>query len=73
MVSEEHYRKPERMYHTRPISSGTARAVGRLVHISRRLFIGEAKVVDGDGREIARGSGTFMRSSIALTPEIGYR
>ena len=24
------------------------------------------------GREIARGSGTFLPSTIALTPEIGY-
>ncbi len=61
------------IYLTRPIAAGEMRAVGRVVHASRRLFIGEAELADGDGREIARGSGTFMRSSLQLTPEIGYR
>jgi hypothetical protein len=28
--------------------------------------------VDSAGRIVARGTGTFMRSEIPLTPEIGY-
>ena len=60
------------LYLTRPISEGEMRALGRVVHHSRRFFIAEAEVVDSEGREIARGSGTFMASTIPLTPEIGY-
>lgn len=60
------------LYLTRPISKGEMKAVGRVVHHSRRFFIAEAEVVDSKGREIARGSGTFMPSTIPLTPEVGY-
>jgi len=60
------------LYLTRPISEGEMRAIGRVVHHSRRFFIAEAEVVDSEGREIARGSGTFMASTIPLTPEVGY-
>jgi uncharacterized protein (TIGR00369 family) len=61
------------VYLTRPISEGTITAKGRVVHSSRRLIIADAEAVDGEGRPLARGTGTFMRSKIALTPEIGYR
>jgi len=60
------------LYLTRPISEGEMRATGRVVHRSHRLFIAEAEVVDSDGREIARGSGTFMPSTIPLSPDVGY-
>jgi uncharacterized protein (TIGR00369 family) len=60
------------VYLLRPISSGTMRATGRVMHASRRLFVAEAELVDDDGRKIAAGSGTFMRSTIALGPEVGY-
>jgi uncharacterized protein (TIGR00369 family) len=60
------------VYMTRPISEGEMKATGRVVHRSRRLFIAESQLVDSGGREIGRGSGTFMRGSIPLSPEIGY-
>jgi uncharacterized protein (TIGR00369 family) len=60
------------LYLTRPISEGEMKAIGRVVHHFRRFFIAEAEVVDSEGREIARGSGTFMASTIPLTPEVGY-
>lgn len=60
------------LYLTRPISRGDITATGHVVHRSQRLFIAEAELVDADGREIARGSGTFMRSTISLSPELGY-
>ncbi|HEV8495505.1 MAG TPA: PaaI family thioesterase [Gemmatimonadaceae bacterium] len=60
------------LYLTRPISEGEMRATGRVVHRSRNLIIAEAEVLDSADRQIARGSGTFMRSQIALSPEIGY-
>ena len=60
------------IYLTRPISEGTMRAKARVVHRSRQLFLAEGELFDGEGRQIARGSGSFMRSTIALSPEIGY-
>jgi uncharacterized protein (TIGR00369 family) len=60
------------LYLTRPVSEGEMKATGRVVYASRRLFVAEAILVDSDGQEIARGSGTFMPSSIQLTPEVSY-
>ena len=60
------------LYLTRPVAEGQMRAVGRVVHHSRRLFIAEAELTDASGREIARGSGTFMRSAIPLASVPGY-
>jgi uncharacterized protein (TIGR00369 family) len=60
------------IYLLRPVSEGTIQATGRVVHRSKRLYVAESVLVDAAGLEVARGSGTFMTSSIALTPEIGY-
>lgn len=60
------------VYLTRPISDGEMRAVGQVVHQSRRLFVAEAVIRDSEDQEIARGSGSFMLSSIRLSAEIGY-
>ncbi|HSP14881.1 MAG TPA: PaaI family thioesterase [Thermoanaerobaculia bacterium] len=60
------------VYLTRPISEGIMKATARVVHQSRQLFVAEAELHDGRGKQIGRGSGSFMRSTIALTPEIGY-
>lgn len=60
-------------YLTRPISTGYMRATGKLVHQSRRLFLAEAVIEDDKGRQIARGNGSFMRSQMPLSPEIGYQ
>ena len=61
------------VYLTRPISSGEIKAIGRVVHHTRRLCVAESQAFDSEGNEIARGSGMFMRSAIPLTPEIGYK
>jgi hypothetical protein len=37
------------------------------------VFVAEARLVDVDGEEIGRGTGTFMRSKIALSGLAGYR
>jgi uncharacterized protein (TIGR00369 family) len=60
------------LYLTRPISDGEMRATGKVVHKSKNLIIADAEVLDSADRQIARGSGTFMRSQIALSPAIGY-
>ncbi len=56
----------------RPVSGGDMRAVGVVVHNSAALITGESRVVDAKGREVGRGSGTFMKSRIPLTAEMGY-
>jgi uncharacterized protein (TIGR00369 family) len=60
------------LYFMRPISEGHMKSTGRVVQQSARMIIAEAEVVDSEGREIARGSGMFLPSSIPLTPEVGY-
>jgi uncharacterized protein (TIGR00369 family) len=60
------------VYLLRPVSEGTLIAKGRVVHRSRQLFLAEAQLFDDQSRQVARGSGSFMRSTIALTPQIGY-
>ena len=60
------------IYLTRPVSEGELKARGRVVHRARRLFLAESELVNGEGQEVARGSGVFMRSTIALSPELGY-
>ena len=61
------------IYFTRPVSSGVMTARGTVVSKSPRLLIGEGTIVDTDGREVARGSGTFMPSRTRLDERIGYR
>ena len=60
------------IYLVRPISEGTLKSAGRIVHQTLRVFIAEAELTDSDGNQLARGSGSFMRSQIALSPDIGY-
>lgn len=60
------------LYLTRPVSEGEIVATGRVVSQSKRLYIAEGAIVDARGREIARGSGTFMPSTRQLSREIGY-
>jgi uncharacterized protein (TIGR00369 family) len=61
------------LYLTRPVTSGEVTARGRLVSRSKRLYLAEGVLEDERGREIARGSGAFMPSGVALSPDIGYR
>jgi uncharacterized protein (TIGR00369 family) len=58
---------------TRPMRGGEAVAEGRWASGRRRVFVGEARLIDGDGEEAGRGTGTFMRSHIPLTSLPGYR
>jgi uncharacterized protein (TIGR00369 family) len=61
------------LYLLRPISEGTLVARGRVVNRSKRVIIAEGVVVDDRDREIARGSGSFLPSTIQLTSDIGFR
>ena len=61
------------LYLTRPVNQGTMKATGEVVSRSKRLLVAQSVLVDGEGRELGRGSGSFMPSRIALGPEVGYR
>ena len=61
------------LHFTKPMRGGAARAEGRWISGKRRVFVAEARIVDIDGEECARGTGTFMRSHIALSALDGYR
>ena len=61
------------LHFTRPIRAGEVIAEGRWISGRRRVFIAESHLVDSEGEEIGRGTGTFMRSHIALSGLAGYR
>lgn len=58
---------------TKPLKAGPARAEGRWISGHRRVLVAEARLIDASGDEAARGTGTFMRSRIALSGLAGYR
>ena len=60
------------LHFTKPLKQGPAFAEGRWISGRRRVFVAEARIVDGEGEECARGTGTFLRSHIALSGLSGY-
>jgi len=61
------------LHFTRPIRSGPVIAEGRWASGRRRVYVGDARLIDASGEEAARGTGTFMRSRIPLAGLPGYR
>lgn len=61
------------LHFTKPLRGGTVIAEGEWISGKRRVFIAEAHLLDEEGDEIGRGTGTFMRSHIALSGLRGYR
>jgi len=57
---------------TKPLRGGTAIAEGRWISGRRRVLVAESRLIDADGEEAARGTGTFVRSRIALSSLAGY-
>ncbi|WP_336979127.1 PaaI family thioesterase [Altererythrobacter fulvus] len=60
------------LHFTAPVRSGKVIAQGRWISGKRRVFVAEANLMDAQGEEIGRGTGTFMRSRIALSGLPGY-
>lgn len=58
---------------TRPLKAGDVVAEGRWISGKRRVYVADARLIDASGEEIARGTGTFMRSRISLASLAGYR
>ena len=57
----------------RPATEGKLKAIGKLRSQTKNLLIAEATIYNEEGKEIAFGTGTFMKSGVVLTPEIGYK
>jgi Uncharacterized protein, possibly involved in aromatic compounds catabolism len=60
------------LHFSAPIKGGRIVAEGRWVSGRRRVLVAESRLVDEDGEEVGRGTGTFMRSRIALSGLPGY-
>jgi uncharacterized protein (TIGR00369 family) len=57
----------------RPANTGTITAIGNIKYKSRNLFVAESILYTEDGKEIAFGTGNFMKSKILLSEDIGYQ
>lgn len=60
------------LHFTKPIREGQVRAEGKWVSGHRRVLVAESRLIDAEGDEVARGTGTFMRSRIVLSGLDGY-
>ena len=57
----------------RPVIYGQLKAIGKVVSKSKKSFVAEAILYNEKGKEISRGSGTFVKSDIQLNEDIGYK
>ncbi|MEY4238183.1 MAG: hypothetical protein RL339_784 [Pseudomonadota bacterium] len=60
------------LHFTKPVRAGRVVAEGRWISGRKRVLVAESRLVDAEGEEIGRGTGTFMRSRIALSGLPGY-
>lgn len=60
------------LHFTKPVREGEVVAEGKWVSGKRRVMVAESRLVDAEGEEIGRGTGTFMRSRIPLSSLPGY-
>lgn len=60
------------LHFSQPIKGGTVIAEGRWISGRRRVLVAEARLVDEEGEEVGRGTGTFMRSRMSLSSLPGY-
>jgi uncharacterized protein (TIGR00369 family) len=56
----------------RPISEGRMIASGKVVNAGRTVWVADATLVDDKERLLGRGTGTFMRSKVALSDITTY-
>ncbi|GAB5348823.1 PaaI family thioesterase [Alteriqipengyuania sp. 357] len=60
------------LHFTKPVREGRVIASGVWISGKRRVLVAESRLTDEEGEEIGRGTGTFMRSRIALSGLDGY-
>jgi uncharacterized protein (TIGR00369 family) len=61
------------IYLLRPVDQGVIKAIGVVVNSTKTQYLAESILYDAENREIARGSGVFVKGRAKLTPEIGYK
>lgn len=61
------------LHFVRPVKKSRIIAEGRWISGRRRVLVAESRLIDAEGEEIGRGTGTFMRSRTALSSLPGYR
>lgn len=57
---------------TRPVAEGDIVATAEVVNSHPKQLIADGVLRNGDGNQLARGTGTFMRSDVELEAEMGY-
>lgn len=56
----------------RPVTGGTVTAEAEVVHPGRTRMLAEGEVRNEEGKLVARGSASILRSEVELGPEVGY-
>lgn len=59
-------------YITRPVSEGKLETIGKVVNKNRSQWVCES-IAYNNGKEVARGSGIFVRSKVKLVDALGYK
>ncbi|MFP4037029.1 MAG: PaaI family thioesterase [Desulfobacteraceae bacterium] len=72
LVRNLHITTQFNVHFTRAVSKGFLRCIGEVVHRSRNFLVAESRILDQKGRQVARGSGTFQKTYVKLSPEVGY-
>ena len=57
----------------RPVNKGLLTAIGEIKFASKSLFIAESILFNEEGKEVAFGTGNFMKSKVVLSSKIGYK
>ena len=60
------------IHYVRPITSSRLTAIGRIRQNSKNLFVAEARLFDERKKELAFGTGSFMKSSMELSSIEAY-
>ena len=55
------------------IAKGELIARGRVIGIADDRYLAEAVALDGEGKELGRGTGTFVKTEIPLSSDMGYK
>ncbi len=58
---------------TGTVAEGELIARGRVIGISEDRYLTEAVVLDSEGKELGRGTGTFVKTEIPLSSDLGYK
>jgi uncharacterized protein (TIGR00369 family) len=56
----------------RPVTGGTIKAVGKVRTIGKNLFVAESTLFNEQGKEVAFGTGQFMKTNQPLSSLNGY-